>query len=240
MPRRYKKKRKSFAAGRQSRGMVPYSRKRRGAPRGMPKSLFGNKRFVVLKYHENLTLAGSLAGQPNANVYQANGMFNPNITAPGNGHQPRGFDEVMPLYQHYTVIQSKCSATFMGNRDPEFGTVWEGGMVGIALNRNSVPFLLNSDYLESRNVTFTGLPSHFSAPATRVTRSFNARSFLGITHPLSEANLRGDASTNAPESAFFFVFALLNVLGTDNGDVSVSVDIQFMAVFTEPKQPGQS
>jgi len=208
--------------------------------RNYPKSLFGNKRFVVLKYHEDLTLVGSGAGQPTSNVYSANGMFAPNITSPGSGHQPRGYDEVMPLYQHYTVIQSKCTVTFMATRDPELGNTWEGGMCGILLGRGAAPFVGNSDMLEDRNVTFSGLPSHFSAPAVRISRTFNCRKFLGFTHPLSEDTVRGEQPSNPFESAFFHVFIAPSRPGVQNGDVVCSVDIQYMAVLTEPKQPAQS
>ncbi|AXH77407.1 MAG: putative capsid protein [Circoviridae sp.] len=42
---------------------------------------------------------------------KANGMFDPQVSL--GGHQPRGFDEFMKAYDMFTVLGSKCSASFM-------------------------------------------------------------------------------------------------------------------------------
>ena len=43
-------------------------------------------------------------------VFSMNGIYDPNIT--GAGHQVLGFNELMPLYDHYTVIGSRARVTF--------------------------------------------------------------------------------------------------------------------------------
>lgn len=43
--------------------------------------------------------------------YRGNGVFDPNAT--GLGHQPRGFDQFMEIYQKFTVLGSTCTVQFM-------------------------------------------------------------------------------------------------------------------------------
>lgn len=43
--------------------------------------------------------------------FMGNGIYDPNVT--GTGHQPRGFDEFMNVYQKFTVVASQCTVQFM-------------------------------------------------------------------------------------------------------------------------------
>jgi len=204
----------------------------------MNPSLLGNKRLVKLKYHDGVVLVGSVLGAPSTQVFSANGMFDPNIT--GVGHQPRGFDQIMPLFQHYTVISSKCTATFMPVRDiPAFADSL-AVVASVVLRRSAVVLSDQRGVLEDRNVTFVGTGNSISAEAVRISRGFNPKTFIGISHPMSEANLRGNAATNPTEESFFHVSMVPIGFATSAGTWQVSVDIMYIAVFTEPRQPVES
>ena len=73
-------------------------------------SLLGSKVKTKLRYVEYFTLNPAAAGLPATHVFSANGLYDPNIT--GVGHQPRGFDQLMALYDHYYVSRSKIIADF--------------------------------------------------------------------------------------------------------------------------------
>ena len=62
------------------------------------------KMAATLLYSDQITL-NPAAGTVSKHVFSANGLFDPNIT--GVGHQPRGFDQYMALYNHYTVIGAR-------------------------------------------------------------------------------------------------------------------------------------
>lgn len=63
-----------------------------------------------------LRYCDSLDFTPNSSTIQvksflANGLYDPDV-ALGAGHQPRGFDEFMEVYQKFTVKSSRISVTF--------------------------------------------------------------------------------------------------------------------------------
>jgi len=206
-------------------------------PTAVPRSLFGNQKMVVMRYHEGLSLSIGATGAPGVVVFSANGMFDPNQTAPG--HQPRGFDEIMPLYDHYTVIGAKCTATFIPTLDIDGAGDSLGMMAGVSLRRSATPFTDQRAIQEDRNVTFGGL-GNFNSPSRRFSRSFSARKFLGISHPMSETLIRGTQTANPGQQAFFHIWISPQAFAVAQGTWQVSVDIMYMAVFTEPKLPGES
>jgi hypothetical protein len=59
-----------------------------------------------LFYYEN-GLSLTAVGVANSYFFTANGLFDVNIT--GTGHQPMGFDQMMLMYEQYTVVNSKIS-----------------------------------------------------------------------------------------------------------------------------------
>ena len=62
-----------------------------------------------LRYSTTFTLSptGTTVAQ---RVFSANGMYDPDQT--GIGHQPRGFDQIMSMYSHFTVVKCQMRAMF--------------------------------------------------------------------------------------------------------------------------------
>ncbi len=77
-------------------------RRRRARPNFGSKSILGNRLPIKFKYQTSGTLNPGVAGVAAIQVMTANGLYDPDIT--GVGHQPRGFDQIMALYNHYTVV----------------------------------------------------------------------------------------------------------------------------------------
>ena len=100
-------------------------------------SLLKDKMKVTFRYASRIIINPAAAGN-GVHVFSANGMYDPDLT--GVGHQPRGFDEVMPLYDHYTVIGSKCTVAACNLSTG-------GGILGIALKDSTTTKTAN-DYLE--------------------------------------------------------------------------------------------
>lgn len=194
-------------------------------------ALLGNRKLVKLKYHEQLQMNPGVAGAPATYVFSANGMYDPNIS--GAGHQPRGFDQMMSLYDHFTVIKSKCIVTFMKGASQNTSVI-----TCISLRDTSTVEASMQDYIESRNTTFGSLVG--AGNATRVLKkNFSAKQFLGRPHPLSEDDLRGTTSGNPTEQAYFHL-AVAPTYGVDTAAVDVSVLIEYIAILTEPQNPSSS
>ena len=191
-----------------------------------------------MRYHSQVVLATGEIGQPASHVFSANGMFDPDIT--GVGHQPRGFDEVMALFDHYTVISSTMSATFLSVLNVGVLVDTKDQMVGISLRDQAAEQTTAEDIMEDRAISFAGISAFRGAVPVRRSKSFSPKAFLGISHPMSEVAVRGNAAANPVEQAYFHVWAAPQN-GIDNaGAVQVSIDIIYTAVFTEPKNPGES
>lgn len=194
-------------------------------------ALLGNKRLVKLKYHEQLQMNPGVAGIPATYVFSANGLYDPNIT--GAGHQPRGFDQMMALYDHYTVIKSKCIVTYMKGASQTTSVV-----CAISLRDSVTVEASMQDYIESRNTTFGALPGAGNASKV-LKKNFSTKAFLGRPHPLSEDDLRGTVSANPVEGAFFHL-AVAPTYGIDTAAVDVNVLIEYIVVLTEPQNPPSS
>lgn len=203
----------------------PYRfRKRRFPSKG--KTLFGNKRKVTFKYVEDFTLNPGI-GTAAVHVFSANGMFDPNIT--GTGHQPRGFDQCMQLFDRYCVIASKCRVLFKASDDQL--------VLGIALKETSLTNSNYTAYAESRN----DVHKFSKADAgTTVVNQFGAKRFLGPTKVLNDPNLAGGVGINPTRQGYYHVYAEAIDPLVDAATIQCSFECEYVAVLYEPHTPPES
>lgn len=208
-------------------------RSTRRARRARPtRTLFGNKLVTKLKYQESFNLDPGALGVPAISVYSANGIYDPNIS--GVGHQPRGFDQIMTMFDHAVVIGAKITlhigASTVSTHDQ---------LCGIAVKDTLAPLSSVNDYLEGRNVRYAMLPAGTGANTRRIQLSVNPNKFLGRSHPLSDSELKNSAVANPLEQAFFHIFT--GPIGAvDAAYTYCSIIIEYSVVFIEPKIPNQS
>lgn len=195
------------------------------------KTLFGNKRVVKLRYQDNfISLTGGL-GTPNDRVFSANGIFDPDISL--GGHQPRGFDQIMPLFAHYTVVGSKASATF------SFQTDVFSAICAIVLRDNATIFTQTNDIMEDRNSKYAIMQT--GGPTVLVQKGFSPKPFFSISKPLSSQNIRGSISSNPMEQGYYHVtVSNSDVNNLTSVPVNVNLVIDYVVVFHEPQSVGQS
>ena len=76
----------------------------------MYKGIIPATMYVSMRYTELLQLADAVTGLA-YNVYNANGIWDPNFSA--TGHQPMGYDQWSTLYKTYRVkkctIKAECA-----------------------------------------------------------------------------------------------------------------------------------
>ena len=72
--------------------------------------LFPATRRCRLFYYENSLTITAIAIAGNY-FFTANGLFDVNVS--GTGHQPMGFDQMMLLYEQYTVVGSKINVSIL-------------------------------------------------------------------------------------------------------------------------------
>lgn len=184
-----------------------------------------------MKYQETMLQDPGVGPAVHVRVFRANDLYDPDVTV--TGHQPRGFDEIMPLYDHFCVVGSKISVNFQ----PATATnlPW---ICGIALLDNTTLLTTPTNYMESRNVVWKTMNAN--ANGVTVSKSFSAKKFFNKPHPLSVDSLRGNNGASPTEGAYYHVFVAGIGVGTDAGQTQNSAMLSYSAIFTEPKNPGIS
>lgn len=182
---------------------------------------------TTLRYAEQITLNGGISTFGDF-VFTANGLFDPSIT--GGGHQPYGFDQIMPMYDHYTVIYTKVHVTY-NNTDTSIPQI-----CGIVIRDTSTGITDIEDTLEgASSKSIMTSPLGGSRDTVSLTYTLCPNKFLGISKPLSSENLRGGISSNPSEQCYIHVVAGGSPGTGDAGAVYASVMIEYVAIFTEPK-----
>lgn len=217
MARRFKRKRRSRRPRRKS------SFGRSGAP-------MARKYAAVMNYQDEFLLNADTGAA--VQVFSANGLFDPNISA--GGHQPRGFDQIMPMYDHYVCVGSTIRCTFVNSSDSPL-------YVGISVRDSATVTSVANNYMEGHTVRYVIIPPALggNAPVRTVSMKLNPNKFLSRSHPLSDAELKGSVSANPAEQCYYHVFTE-SLDGTNPDPIPVSAALTYSAMFIEPKQVTQS
>lgn len=85
------------------RGRYTTARRGRGTRANAP---FPTARYVTLRYSEQISLDPTAAGFA-VHEFKSNGLYDPNVT--GTGHQPRGYDQLMGIYNRWCVVGSSIT-----------------------------------------------------------------------------------------------------------------------------------
>ncbi len=222
MPRQYKRRNYRRSAG---------FNRRTGS--GLLESSPLPKKFKVkMKYvDETMTLDPGSGGVPVTKVYSLNGLFDPDIT--GSGHQPLGYDQFMQMYDHYTVIGARARITAT-NKDT--GTPIQV----IASIRDKTTTTTNiGQIIENGLNRWTTLGVLTSGNSTKtLTINFSTKNFFSKS-PLQEADLQGTLNNNPVEQAYLHI--IVHPLdAVDTSPVLFTIEIEYIAIMTEPKLLAQS
>lgn len=193
----------------------------------------GTKLKAQFRYVDtDLSINPPLGGLLGEYVFSCNGLYDPDIT--GTGHQPMPFDDMMSLYDHYTVIGSRIRVDFH-NSDTTNPVI-----CGIYLRDTS------TSPSDPRNVLENGMskwkllaPKGSGGDTKSMTLDFSTKKHLGVSHPLASSEVRGNLTSNPAEGYFYHIFCCTPD-GGDGAEVDFVVTIEYIAVLTEPKLTGIS
>lgn len=213
-----------------------YRRKKRfGKSLVLSKAPIPNKFAAKLRYAQSGAVNPGISGIPGVQVFNASSCFDPDTT--GIGHQPRGFDQWMTMFDHYTVIGSKITVSYSVNGQADDRAI----VLGVNLKDDGTVYTDKNDYMEGRNVSSKLVSGGATGDARSctLTKHYSPKKFLGITKPLAGSLIRGSATSNPSENAYFHCWAAPT--GTaDLDSIAYQVVIDYLVVFTEPKNPSQS
>lgn len=185
-------------------------------------------------YSENISVNPAAGVTPALQVMRTHSLFDPNLT--GTGHQPRGYDEMMTLYAHYTVVGVKCSVTFVNQSN---GT-GQNALCGITLARSAAILGDVNDYQENNQTKSVILGVSNGPKAPTITFNTNPNKFLGISNPMGNSTVRGSVSSSPQEDAYFHIWVAPTDGNEDLDGVDLIIRMEYIAILTERKAIAQS
>lgn len=188
---------------------------------------FGATRVAKVRYHQQIQIdpASSSNG---TYTFAANGLFDPDIT--GVGGQPYGFDTLMTLYNHYTVVGSRIRVYLINPTS--------ACMIGVKLSdgttvASAVSQLLEQPGYKKRMITHADQAEKTGISHTYSTYKFFRRSKVNI---MADDSLKGSSASNPSELAYYNVVLGPLVSGTDLPAAWIHVTIDYTAIFHGPRE----
>lgn len=191
------------------------------APLG--KSFKGLVRYV----DKNVQLNPGVGGVPVNHVFSMNGLYDPDITS--TGHSVSFFTQMMQLYDHYTVIGSRARVSF-SNTDTSYQQ-----LVALQLKDTNTTDTVTNEILEQGGVIWRTLGAHGSGQAVKdLVIKCSPSKFFG-RNVMSGDKYQGTSTSNPSDQVFLHIHAgPLEAADTDI--IDATVEIEYIVVFTEPKQ----
>ncbi len=196
------------------------------APSGNP---LKTQMRATLRYNDTVTVNPGAAALL-ANVFNASSPFDPDET--NFGHQSRGFDELMLLYQHGVVIRSRITCRYIPD-DTNNPLI-----VGVSLRKakTAIPDLI--DAMEIKPVTSMILPSLLYYPLN-LTASFDNLKYNSLKTIVGDPDYRFSTSSSPSNNAWYHVW-VIDPSGSDPAGVQIDVTIEYECIFSNPNPLAES
>lgn len=226
MKRRYKYNYKKRAAASASRSV---KRRRTTAVRnsvrlgkGFPKRVTMTHKFC------HTVLLTATAGAVNDSRISCNGMYQPTASA---SHQPMFFDQMTEIYNHYCVIGSKIriQATPTAPDEPINAAIW--------INDDTVTTPTTIDAIVEQNSASHVLIPNDASKTYNFVKKWSMKKNLGVKN-IGADLVTGNSAANPGEQSYYqFSFASP---ASATVAMYVSYEVEYIAVWTEPKDIAQS
>jgi len=228
MPKRkrtYSRKKRSFKRRRFRRATRTIGRSLRLGAKNAPLPKKLKSKFIYTTALYNIASSGPA---PVTHVFSLNGLYDPEVATGGN--QPRGFDQLMLLYDHYVVIGVKARIDFTNasTTNPVYCYAAVRDSASVSTNYR--------DYMEDAKTKWKILDTEGSGRGVNsMNMVCNPNKFLGRSKPMADPDLKGDVTTNPTEQAYLHVGGLCTDLFTAS-NINAVVTLEYTAVLIEPKQ----
>jgi hypothetical protein len=189
-------------------------------------SPIGNKFLFKTRYVERAFTIDPGLSSASSYVFRLNSLYDPNLTS--TGHQPIGFDQIMPLYDHYCVIGARVRVTATNM----VSTIAQD--VVLHLKDTNVTSDQVDTIIENGNCVWKTLaPAGSGGDSKTLTLSCSPNKFFG-SNVMQDDKYKGTISTNPDDGVFLHITGQAQD-GADNGLIRLAVVIEYVAVLTEPK-----
>lgn len=196
-------------------------------------NLAAGARVVKLRFSINQGDSHDLASSTGSIVnyaYRANGMYDPYAGA--GGQQPRGYDQYMSLFRHFTVHYSRIKCQFfLGNESTSSPM-----KVGLYLRDTTTALSTTQDigeFMRTRQAVLTR-----QVPVAKLSLGFNCRKMFHVKDPGDDTSLQGTIGSDPSQQAAFHVFGYAVNSGTETASFTGYID--YIAVLHTPILPTAS
>lgn len=235
MPRRYnlkrlrraRKRRMRRAKTRVPRGLALVPLNQRPGHKGHP---FGKQFYTKLRYNEAHTFsAGGAANFASSYEMNLNSLYDPNES--GVGHQPMGFDQLMNIYEKYTVVAAKITVAFLPDTTVP-------SVCGLRLKDGNTLSLVDKKKLIENGDSKWAYASTANGGNNRIilSKNVNVKKFFGQKAIVGDEKFTMSKTAEpADDDSVVAELWVAPISASDtHGRCVVDINIEYTAVFTEP------
>jgi hypothetical protein len=191
-----------------------------------------------LTYSEVGIGLSAVTGTPNTYFYSANGIYDPNIT--GSGHQPLGFDEMMAMYEQFTVTSSKVTVHCI---NASAAGVY--GAFALYLSPDTTQITTVSRLIENGFIVWKTLyPINIFGSQGMLSLSCNVPTYFARNRNkraiLDDTELSGNIAANPLEQVYFGILAFDATGASNTVSLNFIVELEYEVIFSETRKLAQS
>lgn len=200
---------------------------------------FPNNKVVRMRYCDNVVLDASTTGHANV-FFRANSIFQPPLGGAGiDPHQPLGYDQWAPFYNHYVVLGSKIKIRAQYTKGVA-GT----SLFGVCyLTDDQTASTDYTDLVEQGGCSYCVIDGNAANSGPyRMSRSFSAKNFFNVVDVKDNLDRLGAAyNANPTEDAMY----CLGLQTFNNSPAAVAectyfITIDYIVSFSEPRELPES
>lgn len=217
---------------------TPYGRRRKSTRRIRRRKTvkinrpFADNKIVKMRYCDNITLDAGAAGAGVLHRFNANSVFDPDLT--GTGHQPLGYDECAVLWTHYTVLGARMRVMATTNADSTAPMM-------LTLQLTSSPGSLPSitTFIEQKRGSYT-IIGRGTGGASKgvVTCNYSGKKHFGVKD--LNATTQKAVFGASPSDEALFELGVQALDANDPSPIHCLVVIDYIVQMSEPKLLSQS
>lgn len=175
-----------------------------------------------MRYATDIRLDGAVAGLPVNYMFNAIDMRDPDRT--GVGHQPLGFNQLEAIYEHYTVLKAKITATFI----PLEATGYGVPIVCNIMSNNGTVIYTTPDSQREQGQSTSGIAGFNGSRPLTLIHNFDSKRFFGVTDVDDNHHLSGRGGASPTENACLQI----SVAPADAGQISTACVVQILIEYT--------
>lgn len=188
-----------------------------------------NKFRTKMKY----VMYGSMdpgAGLYSEQVFNALSLYDPDVT--GAGHQPRGFDQTMTMYQLFQVTNCLVRIQVVGGPT----ATGQPGVIALSASQDNSSYISSGfDFFEQPSVVYSFMNNDASV-SKELKLNIIPHTFLGIDK--EDASLKGGPGASPSQALYVrFTYASTDLSAENPGPISYIATLVYDAEFSARKVP---